>query len=115
MRRVAAAFLCTVVASPSTAAGFARDTGEYLARMDANRDGRVDLVEYSDFLSDGFRNLDKNRDGVVDRLELGRLGGRNRGPITRADHEAKLARTFARQDANRDGYLDRVELAAPPR
>ena len=96
-------------------AELARTSSDYLARMDGNRDGRVSLHEYQDFLSHGFFALDRNRDGMVDKSELGARSGHRKTPITIADHHASLARTFARQDANGDAFLDQREIAAPPR
>lgn len=86
-------------------------TSDYLARMDTNRDGRVALVEYQDWLTYGFDAMDRNRDGTLTSSEL--PGGRGK-PVTRIEHRAKLAATFQRQDANRDGSLSAKELAAPP-
>lgn len=87
-------------------------TSDYLARMDANRDGRVALVEYQDWLSYAFDAMDRNRDGILAASEL--PGSRGK-PVTRVEHRARLAATFLRQDANNDGTLSAKELAAPPR
>ena len=115
MRRFTAS-LCLVFAAPVFAGGeLARSSSDYLARMDENRDGRVSLTEYQDFLSHGFFALDVNRDGQVDRAELGARTSHRRMPITMADHRQSLAKTFARQDANGDAFLDQREIAAPPR
>ena len=87
-------------------------TSDYLARMDADGDGRVSLVEYQDWLSYAFDAMDRDRDG---RLASDELPGRKGKAITRAEHRKRLADTFGRQDANRDGHLSAKELAAPPR
>ena len=87
-------------------------SGDYLARMDANRDGRVGLTEYQDWLSYAFDAMDRNRDGRLAPAEL--PGGRGK-TVTRSEHRAALAAAFARQDRNRNGSLDARELAAPPR
>jgi hypothetical protein len=87
-------------------------TDDYLARMDADRDGRVALVEYQDWLSYAFDQMDRDRDGTLAAVEL--PGGRGK-PVTRVAHRDRLAGAFRRQDANRDGFLDARELAAPPR
>ncbi|CAN5638849.1 hypothetical protein BH23PSE2_BH23PSE2_12730 [soil metagenome] len=87
-------------------------SGDYLARMDADGDGRVSLAEYQDWLSYGFDAMDRNRDGVLTPDEL--PGGRGT-PVTRGEHRARLADAFRRQDRNGDGFLDARELAAPPR
>ena len=87
-------------------------SGDYLARMDADRDGRVSLAEYQDWLGYAFDAMDGNRDGVLSPAE--QPGGRG-APLTREQHRARLAEAFRRQDANHDGFLDAKELAAPPR
>jgi len=84
---------------------------DYVARMDADRDGRVSLAEYQDWLSYAFKRMDANGDGVLSPDEL--PGGRG-NPVTLADHRQTVAERFARQDRNRDGYLDAQELLAPP-
>ena len=84
---------------------------DYLARMDANRDGRVALVEYQDWLSYAFDAMDRNHDGLLSPSEL--PGGRGKA-LARSEHRARLAAAFARQDRNHDGYLDARELATPP-
>ena len=87
-------------------------SGDYLARMDSDRDGRIALPEYQDWMSYGFEAMDRNGDAVLSPGEL--PGGR--GPaVSRDEHRARLAAAFRRQDANRDGFLDARELAAPPR
>jgi hypothetical protein len=87
-------------------------TAEYLARMDADADGRVSLPEYQDWLSYAFDAMDADHDGLLAPHE--QPGGRGR-PIAREAHRARLAEAFRRQDANRDGVLTATELAAPPR
>ncbi len=87
-------------------------SSDYLARMDANRDGRVSLVEYQDWLCYAFDGMDRNHDGVLSASE--QPGGRGVA-LSRSEHRARLAATFRRQDANGDGFLDAKELAAPPR
>jgi len=90
--------------------GIAR-SGDYLARMDADRDGKVSLIEYQQWLSYAFERMDADRDGVLTAEE--QPGGRG-GVLTLEAHRARVAETFRRQDGNRDGSLDARELAAPP-
>lgn len=90
--------------------GIAR-SGDYLARMDTDGDGRVSLIEYQNWLSYAFDRMDANRDGVLTAEE--QPGGRG-GVLTLEAHRARVAETFRRQDANRDGSLDARELSAPP-
>ena len=86
-------------------------TSEYLARMDSDGDGRVNQVEYLDWMSYAFDARDGDRDGVLTASEL--PGGKGQ-PITREQHRERLAATFKKQDVNRDGSLSAKELAAPP-
>lgn len=96
------------------AAAFAQvtATGDYLARMDGDGDGRVSLIEYQTWMSYAFEGMDRNRDGVLSLEEL--PGGRGK-PVTREAHLAQLADRFKRQDADGNGFLSAKELAAPPR
>ncbi len=86
-------------------------TSDYLSRMDADRDGRVSLIEYQDWLSYAFDGMDKNGDGTLSPQE--QPGGKGK-PITRTEHRERLADRFKRQDADRDGFLSVKELSAPP-
>jgi Ca2+-binding EF-hand superfamily protein len=86
-------------------------TGDYLARMDRDGDGRVSLEEYLAWMSYSFDARDRDGDGVLSVDEL--PGGRGK-PITREQHRARLTATFRKQDVNDDGYLSAKELAAPP-
>ncbi len=88
-----------------------RGTGDYLQRMDVDANGKVSLVEYQDWLSYAFDNMDRNRDGLLAPEE--QPGGRGK-PLTRDAHRTRLAEMFKRQDRNRDDALDAKELAAPP-
>lgn len=98
-------------AAPPPARGTPQASGDYLARMDTDRDGRVSLIEYQDWLSYAFDGMDRNRDGVLSADE--QPGGRG-AAITRDTHRARLAERFRRQDSDRSGFLDARELAAPP-
>lgn len=98
--------------SPFVQAQSVHGTSDYLARMDADRDGRVSLAEYQAWMAYGFDAMDRDHDGVLSPAEL---PGSRGAPLTRDAHRARLAATFARQDRNRDGVLDAAELATPPR
>ncbi len=100
-----------LAASLALAAPQVRDAGGYLARMDADGDGRVSLAEYQAWMGYGFDAMDLDHDGVLSAPEL--PGGRG-APLTREAHRTRLAAAFARQDRNHDGVLDAHELAAPP-
>ena len=99
-------------ATPPARTPTVASAGDYLARMDIDRDGRVSLSEYQAWMGYAFERLDADRDGIVETREL--PGGRGR-PIALAEHRERLAARFARQDTSNDGYLDARELAAPPR
>lgn len=86
-------------------------TSDYLARMDTDKDGRVGLPEFLDWMSYAFDARDRNRDGTLSADEL--PGGRGQ-TISREQHRERLAATFKKQDTNGDGYLSAKELSAPP-
>lgn len=111
--RVPVLVACFAAAAlPAAAAAQVMATGEYLARMDADGDGRVSLSEYQAWMSYAFDGMDRDGDGVLAAHE--QPGGKG-PPLARAVHLARLAERFGRQDANGDGWLDADELAAPPR
>ena len=89
-----------------------RGAGDYLARMDADGDGRVSRDEYLAWMGYAFEKLDRDGDGVLSAAEL--PGGKGK-PVSLETHRQRLAERFRRQDANGDGYLDAKELSAPPR
>lgn len=101
----------TAPATPPPPRGTPQGSGDYLSRMDTDRDGKVSVVEYQDWLSYAFDGMDRNRDGVLSPEE--QPGGRG-AAITRDTHRARLAERFRRQDIDRSGFLDARELAAPP-
>ena len=108
-RARAGLFVCALW--PLAAMAQVTGTADYLARMDADGDGRVALVEYQDWLTYAFDGMDRDGDGA---LAAGELPGSRGEPVTRIAHRQRLALRFAKQDANRDGFLDARELAAPP-
>lgn len=104
-------------AAPATGPGIAtqgtapQGTGDYLSRMDIDRDRKVSLLEYQDWLTYAFDGMDRNRDGLLAPEE--QPGGRGKA-ITRDAHRARVAERFGRQDMDRSGFLDAKELSAPP-
>ena len=109
MPRLAVALLACAL--PMAAGAQVQRTGDYLSKMDADRDGRVSLAEYQDWLSYAFDAMDRDRDGVLSPLE--QPGGKG-AALTRGEHRTRLAERFRKQDTNKDGYLSAKELAAPP-
>ena len=86
-------------------------TGDYLARMDADGDGRVSQAEYVAWMGYAFERMDRDGDGMLSVAEL--PGGKGK-PVSLETHRQRIVERFRRQDANGDGYLDARELAAPP-
>lgn len=115
--RIARILLLVALLPAAGVAGqsLARSPGELAQRMDSDGDGGVSLAEYQAYMSRGFRELDRNRDGVLDADELpAGTGSSRRRLISLTAHEQALAAAFHRQDVNRDGILDARELALPP-
>ena len=80
LRIVVAALVCSL---PMAANAQLQRTGDYLSKMDVDRDGRVSLVEYQDWLSYAFDGMDRDGDGVLSAAE--QPGGRGK-PLSRAEH-----------------------------
>lgn len=95
----------------SSGAAQAQSAGSYFDTVDTDDDGRISLAEYQDRLSYAFRQMDRNRDGVVEVHEQIVPGAPR---MTLAQLHAQLAEQFRRQDKNRDGSLSPREFLAPP-
>ena len=104
--------LCASLLVSSAAVAQVERTGDYLAKMDSDGDGRISQAEYVAWMSYAFERMDTDGDGVLSTAELPGDKGK---PIALEEHRRRLAERFVRQDANKDGYLDARELAAPPR
>jgi hypothetical protein len=109
------AFAVTIAAGLAGGVSFgalAQSQADFVARMDSDGDHRVSCAEYTEYMSYAFRQMDRDRNGV---LEPGEQLVPNAKRLTLAEHQANLAGQFARQDVNHDGFLNARELAAPPR
>ena len=107
MRRLAMA-----VALFAPLAAFAQDSrADYLRHYDSNGDGKVSEAEYVAYMSQGFRNMDSNVDGVLETSEL--PGGRGK-PITLKEYQDNLRHQFRKLDRHHHGWLNAQELTAPP-
>jgi hypothetical protein len=113
MSRRACAFLAfTLLVGAAAAQDYPRTPAEYLQRMDANDDGRIDEAEYVHYMSQGFLRMDVNGDGVIDANDGPlRPGAR---PIHLDEFQRNLIHQFHKLDRNKDGYLNAKELSQPP-
>ena len=109
--RVALWLAAALAALPGPAGAQVERTGDYLAKMDVDGDGRISPAEYVAWMGYAFERMDRNGDGVLSPDE--QPGGKGR-PLRLDEHRQRLAERFRRQDANGDGWLDARELAAPP-
>ena len=109
MRRAALVLLALPLCLPGPAR--AQSGHDYFAVVDLDRDGRISLAEYQERFSYAFRQMDRNRDGVVEESEQ-EVPGAPR--MTLAQLHAQLAEQFRRQDKNHDGTLSPREFLAPP-
>ena len=105
------AFALSMATHAQVRSSGAASISDYLSKIDTDRDRRVSLLEYQDWLSYAFDAMDRNRDGMLSAAE--QPGARGK-PLSRVVHRERLAERFKKQDANRDGSLSARELAAPP-
>jgi Ca2+-binding EF-hand superfamily protein len=63
--------------------------------LDTNKNGTVERSEYQVYMQSAFTNLDKNKDGKLDKSEMGSV-------LTEAQ--------FTATDANGNGSLSQTEL-----
>jgi Ca2+-binding EF-hand superfamily protein len=111
-RRPYALVAFTLFASGALAQDFPRTPAEYLQRMDANGDGRIDEAEYVRYMSQGFLRMDVNGDGVIDANDGPMRPGAR--PIHLDEFQRNLIHQFHKLDRNKDGYLNAKELSQPP-
>jgi Ca2+-binding EF-hand superfamily protein len=102
-----------LLALAASAQDLPRTPADYLRRMDANGDGRIDEAEYVRYMSQGFLRMDVNGDGVLDANDGPMRPGAR--PVRLDAFQRDLIRQFHKLDRNGDGYLDARELSQPPR
>lgn len=111
---LAAACMAAALSVPAAPAA-AQERGEYFSRLDANGDGRISLAEFQDYMSRGFRDMDRDGDGYLADHELPEgVILRPSQPRRLEEFLANLERAFHRMDRDGDGYLSEAELLAPP-
>ena len=82
-----------------------------MARLDANRDGRLDRRELTAAgQRAGARDESQARGGRMAKM-LPRLDADHDGALSRTEIEAGASRRFEAADANRDGWLSEGELS----
>jgi Ca2+-binding EF-hand superfamily protein len=104
--RVSLLALCLVAGAASAQAD------DYFAKVDRDGDGRVSLAEFLERMSFAFRQMDVDRNDVLEPHEQHIPDAPT---ITLAQHHERFTAQFTRQDADGDGHLSREELLAPPR
>jgi Ca2+-binding EF-hand superfamily protein len=93
-------------------AGSAAQADDYFSKVDLDGDGRVSLPEFLERMSFAFRQMDVDRNEVLEPHEQHIPDAPT---ITLAQHHERFTAQFMRQDADGDGHLSREELLAPPR
>jgi len=111
-RRPYAFVAFTLLTGSALAQDYPRTPAEYLQRMDANGDGRIDETEYVRYMSQGFLRMDVNGDGVIDANDGPMRPGAR--PIHLDEFQRNLLHQFHKLDRNKDGYLNAKELSQPP-
>jgi Ca2+-binding EF-hand superfamily protein len=109
VKALATIALCLLAASALPAR--AQSGASYFDIVDLDHDGRISLEEYIERFSYAFRQMDKNRDGIVEESEQIVPGAPR---LTIGELRAQLTGQFRRQDKNHDGSLSPREFLAPP-
>lgn len=90
----------------------------HMKKMDTNGDGKVTLAEAQESVKKHFTELDKNKNGTLEKDELSgkftrrfaRADANGDGKVTLAEAQAKIKDWFTRKDTNKDGVLSGDEL-----
>jgi hypothetical protein len=90
---------------------FAQSRSSYFDAADTDHDGKLSLLEFQEWMSFAFRQMDKNHDEVIEPEEQLVPNAKR---LTLAELHARQAEQFKRQDRNHDGLLTQAEFLAPP-
>ncbi|MGM4966945.1 EF-hand domain-containing protein [Tardiphaga sp. 1201_B9_N1_1] len=94
----------------------------FLAQLDPDKDGTVDLAEAKNAAGKLFDKLDRDKDGTLDARELrGRMSKSefaaanpdNDGTLDRAEYLAVVETRFRAANPDNDGTIDAREFATP--
>lgn len=112
---IAGCMMAGVLAATLSPPATARERGEYFASIDRDGDDRISLAEFQDYMTRGFRAMDRNGDGILQDHELPEgVVLRPGQPRTLSALLTNLERAFHRMDRNGSGWLSEAELLAPP-
>ncbi len=105
-------------------AGIAYAGDDILDKLDTNRDGKIDINEFTSATSEAFHLYDKNGDGYLDLKELSasqvanskkwlnEIDTNKDGRIDYSEFLGAATKWFNTADADRDGHLNRTEFNA---
>ena len=105
-------------------AGTAYAGDDLLDKLDSNRDGKIDIQEYTSAVSKTFHLYDKNGDGYLDLKEFSasQVGDAKKwfneidtnkdGRIDYAEFLGAATKWFKMSDTDGDGHLNRTEVNA---
>jgi len=105
-------------------AGIAYAGDDMLDKLDTNRDGKMDIQEFTSAVSKAFHFYDKNGDGHLDLKEFSasqvgdprkwfnEIDTNKDGRIDYPEFLGAATKWFKMSDTDRDGHLNRTEFNA---